>query len=252
MNSSSEPYTPMTSTPDTVHVEEKLDLGTIFVSGTVALVAVLLFILIWTKRIQGFRFRSKDREVSVGDPSYKGPERRASVCGEVDMKAIQVTQLVARRRAEAHDSAWSQQKAYADEVEDIFWPILDRRGVDHWQIETAWARLHRVLASTADQNHILDFVRGDEVDPDYLNDKVSIFRRRYDKLLARTECILPPFQIIEDQIRALLAETLIRFGHFAEDEERDLTLFVDAIKNTTDNLNLREIIDTVAKRSQEA
>ena len=240
---------------DTIHEDLHIDVGMVSISASIALVAVLIFILALKGKLPGLKFRKGDHEVSVGrqsDQGYGGPERRTGACKDaLDPKAIQVTQLVARRRADAQNIAWALQKQLADEVEDEFWPLLDRRLVDPWQVETAWSRMHRVLYNAADQNHILDHVHGEQVGVDYLQEKVTAFRRRYEKLLGRTGCNLPVFSIIEEEVRSLLSWTLVRFARIADTEEAKLAEFVESIKATTDNHELKSIIDTLARRVPE-
>jgi hypothetical protein len=245
------PLTTAAESARSITVTQDVPWGTIAICLAVVFVACLYAVLALKGRAPGIKAKMGDKEVELGDHDegpgvYVGPDRRS--CPDIDARALMLPQLVSRRRMDSINAAWAKQKALADDMEDDFWPMLDRRGVDGWQIETSWSRLHRVLYNAADQNHILDVVKEGQVDVDYLEDKVAAFRRRYDKLLARAECNLPKFQTIAEEVRALLAAGLVRFAAIAQEEEDQLQAFADGLKRTVDHPDILRAIDEAAQR----
>lgn len=221
--------------------------------GIIAVIAVTILAL--SGKLPGFKAKVGDKEVELGDPdetpattAYDGPDRRKPVecADQIDVKAVQLAQIVSRRRWEAIDSARVRQKDLVEDMEDDFWPIFDRRGVDGWQTEGAWNRLALVLHRTADLNHLLTYVKAGHADQDYLDEKVLAFRRRYEKILKRDDCGLPPFPMIEDQLRSMIHTALVRFAEISQDEQDKLKTFVDQLKLTTDSDQIRDILDVSA------
>lgn len=211
-----------------------------------SIIAVCVTILALTKRLPGARGKIGDKEFEIDD-DLSGAKGKPS-CSDLDSRDLWTPILVTKRRTEANNQAWARQKLHADEIEDDFSPMLDRRQVDTWQAEAACNRLHRVLYAAADQNHILEMVQGGQVDVDYLEDKVQSFRRRYDKLQARPGCTLPAFPVIADEVRSLLSSALIRFAEIATDEERKLLEFVESLKRRSDSPHISAAIDEAARR----
>jgi hypothetical protein len=220
--------------------------------GSVAVIAVTVLAILG--KLPGIKAKIGDKELTVDDDqaakAYQGPERRtdAGTCPELSTADLYAPLLVTKRRAEATTAAWVRQKTHADEIEDDFWPVLERRCCDPWQAEAACSRLHRVLYTAADQNHILEVVVDGQVDVDYLEGKVQAFRRRYDKLQARTGCTLPAFPQLSEEVRSLLASALVRFAEIAQEEDAKVDAFADALKRTTEAPEAVRAIDEAAKR----
>lgn len=140
----------------------------------------------------------------------------------------------------------SDQKALADEMEDAFWPILSGK-VSEWHIETVWSRLHAIFYAMADQNHILECCT-DEIDPRYLQFKQELFARRYEKLLSRADCGLPPYLAIEQKINSLIIRAIKSFVDIARVHESEFSEYIDTIKATSDSQEVRDVIDKIAER----
>jgi hypothetical protein len=86
------------------------------------------------------------------------------------------------------------------------------------------------------------------INPDYLQNKVATFRRRYEKLTVRQDSNLPAWPIIEERIRALVGQVILRYAEIAAAHEFKFAEFVTTTKATTDNRELWEIIDKIASR----
>jgi hypothetical protein len=247
--------TAATEAGKTITVTQDVPWGTI----AIAIAAVLVTALVTYMQVKNKGLNAKvkvgDKEIQIGDTdqpdAYTGPDRRATVGGicvedGLDVRAVQLAQIVARRRWEAVDSARVRQKDLTEDMEDDFWPIFDRRGVNGWQTEGAWNRLALVLHRAADQNHFLSFVHEGRAEQGYLNEKVLLFKRRYEKTLKRPDCELPPFPMIEEELRSMIHTALVRFAEISQDEQDKLRTFVDQLKLTTDNDQIRQIIDVSA------
>ena len=257
-----------TATTAAPEVHYEINVGETAIAGGATFIALLIFILLLLGKFPGLRVRAGKNSVEVGkestpgqdtpakalpqpvaassgSPGYVGVERR--MVGQIDTKALYTAQLIVKRRVEMVNLIKSAQKDYADEIEDDFWPILDRRQVDEWQVETVWSRLHRIFWAMADLNHILDCCT-DSINPEYLTEKIATFRRRYEKLLKRTDSMLPPFGQIEEPIRRLISQVIYKYAEIAQAHEDRFAEFVTTTKATTDNQELRDIIDKIASR----
>jgi hypothetical protein len=251
----------ITTAPDMIRdIHTDVPWGVIAPSIVAGLLGIMYFILILIGKAPGIRWQSKAGKVEVSSAEdrkagekgvYVGPERR---CIELDIKPIQMVQIVSRHRFDSINTTWARQTAAINStVEDLFIPILAGVCTDRRQVSAAWERYATVLRDVANFNHILDEVyrqvNGERyLNPDYLNDKVAIYRIRYEKMLAWPGNKLPAFKRLEDQIRGLTAEVLERFHEIAQEEERKLMAFVEEFKQTTDNVEIRTILDKVAQR----
>ena len=235
-----------------------IDLGDIMWPLSIMVGAVLLFLAFKGRFFPGLRMKNGGKEIEVGGTkaseatTYVGPDRRNVCMEELDVRAIQIVELVARRRTEASNRAWARQLALIDEVLDDFHPVLNRRLVDPWQNAECRNRFKGVLDAIANFNHILEVVQDGQVNHDYLAEKVGSFRRRYEKLHSWPEAALPSFNTIEEEVRALMAQTLTQFAVIAREEEARLRDFAETVKSTTNIPDLKTIIDETALRSLEA
>jgi len=239
----------------TITVTQDVPWGTIAIALAVVIVAGLYALLALKGKAPGIKAKVGDKEVELGDPddkpeapAYDGPDRRkAQECADpIDIKVIRLAQIVSRRRYEAADNARIRQKELTEEMEGDFWPIFDRLSVPDWQTESAWNRLALLLYGIADQNHLLKHVREGRADQDYLDSKVLVFKRRYEKMLKRDGCQLPDFYAIEEQFRSLLHTVLVQFALISQEEQDALRGFVDELKSTTDSDQVRDILDVSA------
>src|SRR6266478_6365717 len=228
--------------------------GVIVPSVVAGVAIVLYFILALIGKAPGVKVQTKDKLLGI---SPHGNHSKTSVGSfgkrDVDIKSVQLVQLVSKRRYEMLNTAWARHTAAISSViEDQFFPIFPSVQ-DRWQIMTAWERFGTVLRDIVNFNHIIEEVysystSGNRaVNQEYLDEKLRVFRIRYLKLLSWPGNTLPEFLQMEPPIRQLMLDVLEKFHEISAEEQEKLVEFVNLVKQTTDNPDLISLLDTVSE-----